>query len=61
MEVETLTEQLRTPVVCEEDQNGSVTMDDLDHIQNVNKDLEQQLNDKNKVRQTLLTEWFITR
>uniref|UniRef100_A0A3P8VKQ3 Golgin subfamily A member 1 n=1 Tax=Cynoglossus semilaevis TaxID=244447 RepID=A0A3P8VKQ3_CYNSE len=48
VEVETLTEQLRTPVVCEEDQNGSVTMDDLDHIQNVNKDLEQQLNDKNK-------------
>uniref|UniRef100_UPI003AB0143A golgin subfamily A member 1 n=1 Tax=Centroberyx gerrardi TaxID=166262 RepID=UPI003AB0143A len=48
VEVETLTEQLHTPEVCDEDQNGSVTVDDLDHIQKVNKDLEQQLSDKNK-------------
>ncbi|XP_063753031.1 golgin subfamily A member 1 isoform X2 [Eleginops maclovinus] len=48
VEVETLTEQLHSPEVCEEDQNGSVTVDDLDHIQKVNKDLEQQLTDKNR-------------
>ncbi|KAM3867774.1 golgin subfamily A member 1 [Diretmus argenteus] len=48
VEVETLTEQLQTPDVCEEDQNGSVTVDDLDHIQKVNRDLEQQLSDKNR-------------
>uniref|UniRef100_A0A667Y0F7 Golgin subfamily A member 1 n=1 Tax=Myripristis murdjan TaxID=586833 RepID=A0A667Y0F7_9TELE len=48
VEVETLTEQLHTPEVCDEDQNGSVTMDDLDHIQKVNRDLEQQLSEKNK-------------
>ncbi|CAN9512777.1 unnamed protein product [Ophioblennius macclurei] len=48
VEVETLTEQLHSPEVCEEDQNGSVTVDDLDHIQKVNKDLEQQLSDKNR-------------
>ncbi|XP_055360242.1 golgin subfamily A member 1 isoform X2 [Betta splendens] len=48
VEVETLTEQLQTPEVCEEDQNGSVMMDDLDHIQKVNRDLEQQLGDKNR-------------
>lgn len=49
VEVETLTEQLHTPEVCEEDQNGSVTVDDLDHIQKVNRELEQQLSDKNRV------------
>uniref|UniRef100_A0AAQ5ZIP7 Golgin subfamily A member 1 n=1 Tax=Amphiprion ocellaris TaxID=80972 RepID=A0AAQ5ZIP7_AMPOC len=48
VEVETLTEQLHSPEVCEEDQNGSVTMDDLDHIQKVNRELEQQLSDKNR-------------
>ncbi|XP_034451643.1 golgin subfamily A member 1 isoform X2 [Hippoglossus hippoglossus] len=48
VEVETLTEQLHSPEVSEEDQNGSVTVDDLDHIQKVNKELEQQLSDKNK-------------
>ncbi|XP_040051339.2 golgin subfamily A member 1 isoform X1 [Gasterosteus aculeatus] len=48
VEVETLTEQLRGPEVCEEDHNGSVTLDDLDHIQKVNRELEQQLSDKNK-------------
>lgn len=50
VEVETLTEQLHSPEVCEEDQNGSVTVDDLDHIQKVNRELEQQLSDKNRVR-----------
>ncbi|XP_074526216.1 golgin subfamily A member 1 isoform X4 [Halichoeres trimaculatus] len=48
VEVETLTEQLNTPAVCEEDQNGSVTLDDLDHLQKVNRELEQQLSDKNR-------------
>uniref|UniRef100_A0A8D3DPQ8 Large ribosomal subunit protein uL29 n=1 Tax=Scophthalmus maximus TaxID=52904 RepID=A0A8D3DPQ8_SCOMX len=50
VEVDTLTEQLHSPEVCEEDQNGSVTVDDLDHIQKVNRELEQQLSDKNKAR-----------
>lgn len=49
--METLTEQLHSPELCEEDQNGSVMMDDLDHIQKVNRELEQQLSDKNRVRQ----------
>uniref|UniRef100_A0A673BP99 GRIP domain-containing protein n=1 Tax=Sphaeramia orbicularis TaxID=375764 RepID=A0A673BP99_9TELE len=48
VEVETLTEQLQSPEVCEEEQNGTVTVDDLDHIQKVNRDLEQQLSDKNR-------------
>lgn len=48
VEVETLTEQQQRPDVCEEEQNGSVTVDDLDHIQKVNKDLEQQLSEKNR-------------
>uniref|UniRef100_A0AAY5KLV3 Golgin subfamily A member 1 n=1 Tax=Esox lucius TaxID=8010 RepID=A0AAY5KLV3_ESOLU len=46
--VETLTLQLQAPEVCETDQNGSVTVDDLDHMQKANRDLEQQLSDKNK-------------
>lgn len=49
VEVETLTEQLHTPEVCEEDQNGTMTVDDLDHIQKINRELEQQLSDKNRV------------
>lgn len=53
VEVETLTEQLHSPEVCEEDQNGSVTVDDLDHIQKVNRELEQQLSDKNRVSHLL--------
>ncbi|XP_035591624.1 golgin subfamily A member 1-like isoform X1 [Oncorhynchus keta] len=48
VEVETLTLQLQTPEVCEPDQNGTVTVDDLDHMQEANRDLEQQLSDKNK-------------
>uniref|UniRef100_A0AAY5KN27 GRIP domain-containing protein n=1 Tax=Esox lucius TaxID=8010 RepID=A0AAY5KN27_ESOLU len=48
VEVETLTLQLQAPEVCETDQNGSVTVDDLDHMQKANRDLEQQLSDKNK-------------
>lgn len=47
--METLTEQLHGPEVCVEDQNGSVTLHDLDHIQKVNRELEQQLGDKNRV------------
>lgn len=47
--METLTEQLQGPAVCEDAENGSVTVDDLDHIQKVNRDLEQQLSDKNRV------------
>lgn len=49
VEVETLTEQVHSPEVCEEDQNGSVTVDDLAHVQKVNRELEQQLGDKNRV------------
>lgn len=51
VEVETLTEQQQQQQqleVCEEEQNGSVTIHDLDHIQKVNKDLEQQLSEKNR-------------
>nr|XP_046241980.1 golgin subfamily A member 1 isoform X3 [Scatophagus argus] len=48
VEVETLSEQLHSPEVCEEDQNGSVTVNDLDHIQKINRELEQQLSDKNR-------------
>ncbi|XP_027889248.1 golgin subfamily A member 1 isoform X3 [Xiphophorus couchianus] len=48
VEVETLTEQLQSPEVCEEDQNSCVTVDDLDHIHRVNRELEQQLSDKNR-------------
>ncbi|CDQ65063.1 unnamed protein product [Oncorhynchus mykiss] len=48
VEVETLTLQLQTQEVCEPDQNGTVTVDDLDHMQEANRDLEQQLSDKNK-------------
>lgn len=47
--METVTEQLHSPAVCEDEQNGSVTVDDLDHIRRVNRDLEQQLSDKNRV------------
>ena len=50
VEVDTLTGQLQAPDVDEPDQNGAVTVDDLDHMQKVNKDLEQQLGEKNKVR-----------
>lgn len=49
VEVETLTEQLQSPEVCVDAENGSVTVNDLDHIQKVNRDLEQQLGDKNRV------------
>lgn len=55
MEVETLTEQLQSPEVCEEDPNGSAMVDDLVHIQKVNRELEQQLNDKNKVSYLYVT------
>lgn len=35
---------------CDGEQNGTVTVSDLDQLQKVNKDLEQQLAEKNKVR-----------
>uniref|UniRef100_A0AAY4DLY1 Golgin subfamily A member 1 n=1 Tax=Denticeps clupeoides TaxID=299321 RepID=A0AAY4DLY1_9TELE len=47
-ELESLSEQLQTSEVCDEEQNGTVTVDDLDHLQKVNRDLELQLSDKNK-------------
>uniref|UniRef100_A0AAY4BIV7 Golgin subfamily A member 1 n=1 Tax=Denticeps clupeoides TaxID=299321 RepID=A0AAY4BIV7_9TELE len=47
-ELESLSEQLQTSEVCDEEQNGAVTVDDLDHLQKVNRDLELQLSDKNK-------------
>ncbi|XP_061753390.1 golgin subfamily A member 1 isoform X1 [Nerophis ophidion] len=48
VEVETLTEQLQSPAVCEEDHNGSLTVDDLDNVHKVNRELEQQLSDKTR-------------
>lgn len=48
VEVESLTEQLQVPETPVAEQNGAVTVDDLDHMQSVNKDLEQQLSEKNK-------------
>lgn len=50
VEVETLAEQLQSPEPCTDSENGTVTVDDLDHLQKVNRDLEQQLSDKNRVR-----------
>lgn len=35
---------------CDGEQNGTVTVSDLDQLQKDNKDLEQQLAEKNKVR-----------
>lgn len=50
VELETLTEQLhRPPEVSEGDENGRMTGDDLDQIQKHNRELEQQLADKNRV------------
>lgn len=49
VEMETLTEQLHRPEVCEEDESVRMTGDDLDQIQKHNRELEQQLGDKNRV------------
>lgn len=49
VEIETLTEQLHRPEVSEEDENGRITGDNLDQIQKHNRELEQQLGDKNRV------------
>ena len=50
VEVETLTEQLQPPDTCVPPElNGAVTVDDLDLLQKTNRDLEQQLADKNRV------------
>ncbi|XP_030214015.1 golgin subfamily A member 1 isoform X2 [Gadus morhua] len=49
VEVETLTEQLQPPDTCVPPElNGAVTVDDLDLLQKTNRDLEQQLADKNR-------------
>ncbi|CAL8344635.1 unnamed protein product [Lota lota] len=49
VEVETLTEQLQPPEPCiPSEQNGAVTVDDLHLLQKTNRDLEQQLADKNR-------------
>ena len=49
--METLTEQLQPPEPCvPAELNGAVTVDDLDLLQKTNRDLEQQLADKNRVR-----------
>ncbi|KAJ8263334.1 hypothetical protein COCON_G00157910 [Conger conger] len=48
VEVETLTEQLHAPEDCGEEQNGAVTVEDLAHMHKMNKELEQQLSEKNK-------------
>ncbi|XP_035235304.1 golgin subfamily A member 1 isoform X1 [Anguilla anguilla] len=48
VEVEMLTGQLHAPEDCGKEQNGSVTVDDLAHMQKINKELEQQLSEKNK-------------
>ncbi|XP_063050842.1 golgin subfamily A member 1 isoform X2 [Engraulis encrasicolus] len=48
-ELESVSGQLQqSSEVSEAEQNGTVTVDDLDHMQKINKDLEQQLGEKNK-------------
>ncbi|XP_062398674.1 golgin subfamily A member 1 isoform X2 [Sardina pilchardus] len=47
-ELESMSVQLQGPEAGEGEQNGTVTVDDLDQLQKINKDLEQQLGDKNK-------------
>lgn len=48
-ELESMSGQPQGPELGEGEQNGTVTVDDLDQLQKINKDLEQQLGDKNKV------------
>uniref|UniRef100_A0A8C9WHV5 Golgin subfamily A member 1 n=1 Tax=Scleropages formosus TaxID=113540 RepID=A0A8C9WHV5_SCLFO len=48
LEVEALTEQQQPSAGGEMEQNGAVTADDLAHVQTTNKELEQQLMEKNK-------------
>lgn len=48
-EVETLKKQLHAQAVCQVEQNGVVTVDDLELVQRTNRELEQQLGEKNKV------------
>uniref|UniRef100_A0A8B9KLP5 Golgin subfamily A member 1 n=1 Tax=Astyanax mexicanus TaxID=7994 RepID=A0A8B9KLP5_ASTMX len=47
-EVESLTAQLQDAEVCVSEQNGVVAIGDLDQLQKANKELEQQLSEKNK-------------
>ncbi|XP_027035223.2 golgin subfamily A member 1 isoform X1 [Tachysurus fulvidraco] len=47
-DVESITAQLQDEEVCVSEQNGSVTAGDVDELQKANKELEQQLSEKNK-------------
>ena len=47
--MDALAKQLQSPEPCVDAENGSVTVNDLDPIQKVNRELEQQLGDKNRV------------
>ncbi|XP_060737076.1 golgin subfamily A member 1 isoform X2 [Tachysurus vachellii] len=47
-DVESVTAQLQDEEVCVSEQNGSVTAGDVDELQKANKELEQQLSEKNK-------------
>ncbi|XP_072563327.1 golgin subfamily A member 1 isoform X4 [Paramormyrops kingsleyae] len=47
-EVETLMKQPHAQAVCQVEQNGVVTVDDLELVQRTNRELEQQLGEKNK-------------
>lgn len=51
-EVESIATQLQDVEVCVSEQNGSVTVADVDELQKANKELEQQLSEKNKVTHT---------
>nr|XP_015222631.1 PREDICTED: golgin subfamily A member 1 isoform X3 [Lepisosteus oculatus] len=48
-EVQTLHGRLRAQVDCGKEQNGAVTADDVAHVQKMNRELEQQLAEKNKM------------
>lgn len=52
-EVSRLTAELHADE-CDGEQNGAVTANDLDELQKVNKDMEQQLAEKNKVRDEII-------
>ncbi|KAF4070393.1 hypothetical protein AMELA_G00285000 [Ameiurus melas] len=47
-EVDSVTAQLQDVEVCVSEQNGSVTVGDVDELQRANKEFEQQLSEKNK-------------
>ncbi|XP_017322943.1 golgin subfamily A member 1 isoform X2 [Ictalurus punctatus] len=47
-EVDSVTAQLQDVEVCVSEQNGSITVGDVDELQRANKEFEQQLSEKNK-------------